>query len=99
MIRLGMDSSICAAVVCGIVLMALAIGLAVVELTYYLLARRLLKGHVVRWFRKVLKSRKNTREALIAARMDGGVEAWVGRNCPGLNYEWVRDELMVMRFD
>lgn len=97
-VRLGMDLSRLLVVV-GVVLSSIAAGLALMEILFHVFVRRLLKGGVVRWFRRALDNNQNLRRTFIAARMDQALGAWLSRKCPRLNCDWVRDELERLELD
>jgi len=94
-IRIGMDSCD-SVIVTGMVLSSLSVAFAVAEILFYVFVRRYLRGRTVRSLRKALRNRQNLRYALIAARMDHALDTWLNRNCPRLNYHWVRGELEKM---
>lgn len=77
----------------GFLLPSLSAIFGLTELVFCGLASPVLKAWVVQSILKQLHSTASLRGSLIAARLDHAVGEWLSRNCPSLNFAWVRDAL------
>jgi len=82
----------------GVAMCCLAMLFGLIELLFYIFAMPCLKRCVISSIQRSVNVNQNLKGSMIASRMDGALDIWLSRNCPRVNYQWVRDELQRIHF-